>query len=111
MNKDIVTEALREVGRDGWGGGESLREGTELAVRFISLLPKSVAAPAVVEGNGGGLALEWVAGDGGLLKIEFLKGGLAAYSVHSRGVGRCGETTEVGELARLISEAIGSEDF
>lgn len=108
MNRSSVVKAILEAGRCGWTGQEngSLRNGARRAAGFISLLPESVPAPAVVEGENGGLALEWHSEESGMLVIEFRGGGQTCYQVRSRGVERRGETGNGEELAKIITEAM-----
>lgn len=111
VNRDDITQAILEVGSDGWTeGGDlaSIQEGARRAAGFISLLPESVPAPAVVQGSNGGVALEWRSSDNGMLLIEFLGGRRAGYQVRSGGIECQGETDGVEELAKLIAEAMSS---
>jgi len=110
MNREEVIQSILEAGKDGWGDSSpsDLQASSRCAAEFVRMLPETVAAPAVTEGDEGGLALEWRSGEDGMLRIEFGDGDQAVYQVCSGGMECRGEAESVSELAKLIGEAMGS---
>lgn len=109
MNKDQVIESIREVGRGPVSRRGAMSAPAVTALEFVSLLPGTIPAPALADDDNGGICLEWRDGGGGMLSINFLVEGGAAYVVRN-GAAECrGRTGDARSLAQLIREALGED--
>ncbi len=111
VNKGEVVSALREISQEGWGEGttEKLVDMVSHALNFVGLLPDAVPSPAIVQGEDGGVCLEWCSPEGGVLRVEFFDDGSANYLASSSGEECEGGAEEAASLAQLIAEALGGQ--